>query len=1095
MSGGALNTRQRHASSQGGQETILFRRRPRFASRMQGAALVVLMALLTLGVLYFLTVQLEALGGYEKESRAASDSLAQAREALLAYAATYRDDHSGEVFGYLPCPDTSGDGSADTALTTVECGSSGHASIGLLPYRTLRLPDLRDSAGVCLWYAVSGNFKAAVTKATPMNWDTQGQFTVLDSGGATLVTPEDAQGGAAAVIFATGLPLAGQSRGGTGVGPCRIDPTQVAAFLDGAYSFASSSTISVTQGPVKDVYGGITNNDRLAWVSPKEIFDRIVKRKDFGNASTGTPPGQINTLTSEIKTVWEKKIQDDLVAGTTSTSQPANTASFTQPAGKQVGTLPSSLTLNDGGYAVYYDNWAGLYRQALCSSLGTPCLSVAGTSCRGALMFGGRNAGGQPRTAAQQAFSTANLDHYFEAGSGLEILNSTATTFAGLSAYTEDGTPAGRALDVGTCLFPGAFKSFAQDIAGFQSGVVTSGTPAASVDTGSKTVTTGSYTASASSACVWYPTALPLDSMLRLYFRVQFVDKGRGLTLALADAATNLAPLDGSRSQVMCGSRGASGSHRLGYGGIPSGGTTAGIHSPKLGLEFDTAFESGASDPHRDHIAFLFWGGSADSSPTGSGDDDTTQYAGAGGTRITGASWASGMLTLTTATAHGLSVSEVVTIAGVLPAAANGSYMIQTVPSSSQFTVSVAKDPGAYSSGGIVRAASTGTQPRNPRVATAIMPAISVTNASYDVVNDRVTIETGSVGHGFQVGQQVYITGIYPKAFGGVRTVLSSGLRSTAPCAFGICRFRYSEPTNPGSYSSGGVVVAGTEISALSATTAPNTAHATSPAAHGIATGRSITTLGATPAGFGTTAALTSTGLTTFDYPLGSDLSASTFAAESPAGMLIMNGAVPYMSSSNSLPITTTTVPYTGSGWQDTVIQVRLDITRRYDSTNQMTVLGMKAYIGDQGGTLPDTCSVSDFKDLSRDLSDICPYRAVTLHQDSVPISNLASVSGATWDSATQTVTVTTGAGHGLAHGATITLSGATPSAYNGTYTIAVTGTNTFTYLLASNPGTWTTGGAVQALTNLYLGFTTARSTADADDQNVVISSLLIRSQ
>ena len=1071
----------------------LRRRRPALAARPRGAALIVLMALLTMGVLYFLTVQLEALSGYGKESRGASDSLAQAREALLGYASSYRDAHSAEVFGYLPCPDTVGNG-----LAAASCGNAGEASVGLFPYRTLGLPDLRDSAGVCLWYAVAGTFKNnPKATATVMNWDTQGQFAVLDANAATLVAPEDAQGGAAAVIFATGLPLAGQSRSATSVGPCQIDPTQVAAYLDGAYTFATSGTVTLTQGPVKDAYAAITNNDRLAWVSPREIFDRIVKRKDFGNALTGTPPGHINTLTNEIKAVWEKKIQDDLVAGTTSTSQPANTGSFTQPAGKQVGTLPSSLTLNDGSYATYYDNWFDQYRQALCSSLATPCLSVAGTSCRGALMFGGRNASGQPRTAAQQAYSTANLDHYFEAGSGREILNSAATTFAGLGAYTEVGTAAGRALDVGTCLFPGAFKSFAQDIAGFQSGLITSGPPAASVDTASQTVTLGSYTASSSSACVWYPTALPLDSMLRLYFRLQFVAKGRGLTLALADGATNLAPLDPSRpiNQPMCGSRGSSGSFRLGYGGIPSGGITAGIQSPKLGIEFDTAFESAASDPHRDHIAFLYWGGSADSSPTGSGNDDNTHFAGAGGTRITGATWASGTLTLTTATAHGLSAAEAVTIAGISPAAANGSYTIQTVPSTSQFTVSVAKDPGAYASGGIVRAASTGSQPRNPRVATAIMPAISVTNATYDLVNHRVTIETGGIGHGFQAGQQVYITGIFPKTYGGVRTVLSSGLRSTAPCFSGVCRFRFSEPTNPGSWSSGGIVVAGAEISALTATTAPNTAHATSPAAHGIATGRSITTLGVTPGGLGTTASLTSTGSTTFDYPLGSDLSASTFAAESPAGMVIMNGAVPYMSSASSLPITTTTVPYTGSGWQDTVIHVRLDITRRYDSINQMTVLGMKAYIGDLAGTSPDTCSVADFKDLARDLSDICPYRAVTLQQDSVPISNLASVAGATWDSATQTVTVTTTGSHGLAHGATITLSGATPAAYNGSYTIAVTGTNTFTYFLASNPGTWTTGGAVQALTTIYLGFTTARSTADADDQNVVISNLLLRSQ
>lgn len=1043
-----------------------------------------LMALLSMGVLYFIAVQLDAVGVYQREAQKSGNgnSMVQARDALLGYATTYRDDNANEVFGYLPCPDTDGDGDADPP-----CGNAGEASVGLLPYKTLKLPDLRDSSGVCLWYAVSANFKATTTKPTPVNWDTQGQFSAIDTNGTVLVAPNDSQGGAAAVIIAAGAPLATQSRSASATAPCNINPAQVASYLDGAYTFATANTISLTQGAINNA----TNNDRLAWITPKDIFDRVVKRQDFSNPLTGTPPGQINMLTNEIKTVLEKTIQDDLVAGTTSNSQPSNIGSFAQPTGKQVGTLPSSMTLNDGSYANYYANWSSQYRQALCSTLTNACLTVGGTACRGTLMFGGRNADGQPRTSAQQTYSTANLDHYFEAGSGREILNSTATSFSGLIAYTENGTAAGRALDVGTCLFPGAFKSFAQDIVSFQSGIVSSGTPVVSVDTGAGTVRLGSSSATSSSGCVWYPTALPLDSMLRLYFRVQFATKGRGLTLALADGATN--PRTG---QLMCGSRGVSGSFRLGYGGTPSGGITAGIHSPKFGIEFDTAFESTASDPHRDHIALLFWGGSADSSPTGSGNDDNTHYAGVGGSQITNATWAGGILTLTTSSAHGLSAAQVVTIGGISPTAANGTYAVLTTPSTTQFTVSLTSNPGAYTSGGIVRAASSGTQPRNPRAATAIRGPVDVTGASYDSFNDRVTINTGNVAHDFGIGQKVHISRIAPSTYGGVYTVLSSGYRSDATCVSNSnCRFRYSQAANPGGWDSGGTAVAGTEISAITASTGPNTAHATSPASHGMSTGTSVATYGASPGGFGTTATLTSTGASTFTYPLGSDLSASTFSAEAPAGMIVMNGTVPYLSSSNAIPFNTASLPYNGSSWQDTVIHVRLDVSRTYDSTNHMAVLNMKAYIGDRAGSLPDTCSVSDFKDLSRDLSAICPYRSVTLQQDSVPISDLATVASAAWDSGTQTVTVTTTASHGLVTGATITLTGASPSTYNGSYTINVTGSNSFTYLLASNPGAWTSGGGVQPMTTYYLGFTTARSSSDADDQNVVVSNLLLRSQ
>jgi hypothetical protein len=53
----------------------------------------------------------------------------------------------------------------------------------------------------------------------------------------------------------------------------------------------------------------------------------------------------------------------------------------------------------------------------------------------------------------------------------------------------------------------------------------------------------------------------------------------------------------------------------------------------------------------------------------------------------------------------------------------------------------------------------------------------------------------------------------------------------------------------------------------------------------------------------------------------------------------------------------------------------------------------------------------------------------------------------------TTTATVTTTAAHGLTTGNSVTVVGATPTAYNGTFTITVTGANTFTYTMASNPG------------------------------------------
>lgn len=67
----------------------------------------------------------------------------------------------------------------------------------------------------------------------------------------------------------------------------------------------------------------------------------------------------------------------------------------------------------------------------------------------------------------------------------------------------------------------------------------------------------------------------------------------------------------------------------------------------------------------------------------------------------------------------------------------------------------------------------------------------------------------------------------------------------------------------------------------------------------------------------------------------------------------------------------------------------------------------------------------------------------------------------ATW--ASGVVTVTTDSAHGFVTGAYVDISGFTPAGYNGTYLITVTGTDTFTYNLATDPGVQTLAGSASA--------------------------------
>jgi len=397
----------------------------------------------------------------------------------------------------------------------------------------------------------------------------------------------------------------------------------------------------------------------------------------------------------------------------------------------------------------------------------------------------------------------------------------------------------------------------------------------------------------------------------------------------------------------------------------------------------------------------------------------------------------------------------------------------------------------------MAKAISSSVAPRNPRVATALVNTpVNISDITWSLSGSgvgRVTTTT-TTNHNLSVGDQVVVSGVTPSAYNG--TFIISSIPSGT-------RFRYlapADPGDPGGYVSGGSAneVRGTALSALTWPGA-SPVQAASPTAHGLSTGWNITTFGMTPSAFGTTANLIKTGASSFTYPLAFD-PLGTFVTETPAGMALVKSSDAYLPYS-SIPLNIAALPCNGTCETNTVIHVRLDISRSYDATNHIAVLNMKAYIGDRF-PLVDTCGSAEFQDLSRDLVDVCrnaagvTNRGVTLQQDAIPIGDLAAISNAGWNSGTQRASVTTTAAHGLANNATITISGATPSAYNGTYLITVTGSNTFSYALASDPGTWASGGAVQPFTTFYLGFTNARgSPIRGEDQYVVISNLLMRSQ
>jgi len=274
-------------------------------SRQAGAGLVLMALVLAVAVL----ASVAALGRGAVASAAQRDriterALAQAREALIAYAAERPID--GAVGpGYLPCPDTDDDGWAEST-----CGSlSGHLGqadrLGRLPWKTLGLPDLRDGAGERLWYAVSTRHKgllncAASRECRDMSPATAlGTITVRGADGRAVQdgTIADARyasaGGAAAVVIAPGAPLlradgrqqsracaageCGDPRNYLDVAPARVGGEDNAAFTDRTDARAANVD-GFIQGPVVAPDGSVAVNDRVVAVGYADLMPRVLAR-------------------------------------------------------------------------------------------------------------------------------------------------------------------------------------------------------------------------------------------------------------------------------------------------------------------------------------------------------------------------------------------------------------------------------------------------------------------------------------------------------------------------------------------------------------------------------------------------------------------------------------------------------------------------------------------------------------------------------------------------------------------------------------------------------------------------------------------------
>jgi type II secretory pathway pseudopilin PulG len=210
---------------------------------------MVMLVILVVGGAAFLVSSLSTTALKTARQEKAAEALAQAKEALIGYAAG-DENRPGE----LPCPDINNDGVVTISGPAADySGSNCISLIGRLPWKTLGLPDLRDEN---LWYAVSDPFHA--NSAAVLNSDTAGTLTVTGNVSASNVI---------AIVFAPGQSLSGQDRSAANI-------NTFSAYLESVVTAPTSFSLLT---PDNQPGGNYSYNDQLMLITHDTLFPLVEK--------------------------------------------------------------------------------------------------------------------------------------------------------------------------------------------------------------------------------------------------------------------------------------------------------------------------------------------------------------------------------------------------------------------------------------------------------------------------------------------------------------------------------------------------------------------------------------------------------------------------------------------------------------------------------------------------------------------------------------------------------------------------------------------------------------------------------------------------
>lgn len=186
--------------------------------------------------------------------------------------------------GELPCPDINppmdpADPKKPNPNAGVAADTCIAGAIGRVPWKTLGIPDPKDSAGETLWYALSGNFRTraawGLLPATDINSDTRGTITVRASDNSVLTTE------AVAVIIAPGAPRAAQNRSTAGSVLCSVVNLTI-GHTSCTTNYVESATFNILTRAVTSATipstSTTTINDTVTYIGTADLMAPVEQR-------------------------------------------------------------------------------------------------------------------------------------------------------------------------------------------------------------------------------------------------------------------------------------------------------------------------------------------------------------------------------------------------------------------------------------------------------------------------------------------------------------------------------------------------------------------------------------------------------------------------------------------------------------------------------------------------------------------------------------------------------------------------------------------------------------------------------------------------